>query len=104
MSKEKVHRLEIGPPVPVVPYSHFKNQAYGEEFYEMAWYLVGPTIGVNLQKHFYHPHILFCIAFIEGMNMALHGIEERGKNDNPEPAPQVQLDLEYTGFPREILK
>lgn len=67
MSRE----MRIGDPFPIVPVSHFIKD--GSVRMEDAWQLVGPTIHRNHKRNFQD---LLCIAFIEGMRMAVNALED----------------------------
>lgn len=60
----------LGDTFPVVPVTHFVEEraSLGD-----AWHLVGPTIKRNYRKS--SQQDLYCIAFIEGMRMALYAVE-----------------------------
>jgi hypothetical protein len=79
--KSATHRIQFGPAIPLVPIGDFVNLGYGDEFYDMAWYIVGPTIERNFEKLHTKPHILYCIAFIEGMRMAISQLTDAGENN-----------------------
>jgi hypothetical protein len=118
VNRQRPHFIQFGPPIPLVPFGHFVQESHDPEFYDMAWYLVGPTIEKNLEKHYTRPHQLYCIAFIEGMRMAIKGIEDRNESrreellpssgsTSQEPADSLsrvanQGGVEYITFPGEI--
>lgn len=106
------------PPVPTVPINDFVHKSLPRETYDKAWHLVGPTIQKNLFKtSAANQHVLYCIAFIEGMRMALASYEEGPPNEQrkpelretegsapQEPSPPIQnLGTErrvvYLGYP-----
>lgn len=72
--------------VPLVPLRDFVKESYPKEMYKMAWELVGPTIHRNQRASL---QTLMCIAFIEGMRMAVYA-QSKGITDAPakqEPDP-----------------
>lgn len=77
MTKNLTHSITIGPPIPIVPVTHFKRGEYSQEFYDMAWYIVGPTIHANMARGQTQQHMLYCIAFIEGMRLAASILNDR---------------------------
>lgn len=79
MAKMSDHRINFGPPIPIVPVTHFVRD--GRVSLEDAWKLVGPTIDYNL-RHVNAADMwkLYAIAFLEGMRMTLHVQNDKEQN------------------------
>ncbi|MEO0976008.1 MAG: hypothetical protein AAFY24_02065 [Pseudomonadota bacterium] len=72
MAAKKQKHVHLMSPVPLVPVGHFEKLSVD---LDDAWHLVSPTIRRNM--HNSNPQQLYCIAFIEGMRMAIFGMQDR---------------------------
>lgn len=90
------------PPIPIVPNKDFISESYGDEFYKMAWYLVGPTIRANQHIKVIDQHQLYCIAFIEGMRMAISNLKDKEVKDEPLSSGSVYAPQESHGRIQEM--
>lgn len=99
--------VTFGPPIPVVPVGHFVEIGLEAEIYDYAWHLVGPTIDRNIERM--NSHQLICIAFIEGMRMAVATINGAKDESSKRSTPRQQAGglqelgsatrVEYLGYP-----
>lgn len=70
---DRSKQMHLGDPFPLVPIAHFEKD--NRISLRDAWQLVGPTIEKNQARH--GLQALLCIAFIEGMRMALHVAKDK---------------------------
>lgn len=120
--RDKTISFNVGPPIPLVPNSkgYWVSKPKGLSL-DDAWHLVGPTIQRNLRTtRADEQWKLYAIAFVEGMRMCLHGLEERQKRDesrrqelraSEESTPSIETGgvqtmgptprVHYTSFPTD---
>lgn len=74
----KSHYVNLGPPVPMVPVSHFSRLP--NEVVEIAWQIIGPSVQRNLSS--VRPPALwevFAACYAEGVEHGMSAMRERLK-------------------------
>lgn len=62
--------VELGPPIPLVPITHFDKMRLTDEQLSSMWRIVGPSVERNMRLPLWQ---IICCAYIEGL-MHGHGI------------------------------
>ncbi len=70
------HYVNLGPPVPIVPVSHFSKMA--REVIDAAWQLVGPSVQINLTA-VRAPALweIFAACYAEGVEHGMSAMREK---------------------------
>lgn len=69
MAKQRLHFVQLGPAIPVVPvtdFTRFKDMGITQQMFEEAWKIVGPSVERNIRIPL-EPWELYTACYLEGL-------------------------------------
>lgn len=82
MNRKRLHFITLGPPIPIVPVSHFTPLPLDQNQLAEVWKVIGPSVEHNMRKNAPLWEI-FAAAYLEGLNHGAALMEERLKPKEP---------------------
>lgn len=90
MRSKQPHFMRFGPPIPIVPITHFSKQRLTRDQWADAWSLCGPSVERNMRGGFNRPPLelwkVIASAYLEGLHHGSQLMQELVTRDPQKPS------------------